>query len=97
MRLVLGIRAQPPTGATAAKWLPGTGRYSVTVRRAGAPKLTAPLAGQLILDIRHFINKLFPATLTALNDIMQLTPFAACARLHRGLRETIACQPAVEF
>jgi len=24
--------------------------------------------------VRRFINKLFPATLTALNDIMQLTP-----------------------
>lgn len=70
----LGIRAQPPIGATAAKWLPGTGRYSVTVRRAGAPKPTDPLAGQLILDTRRFINKLFPATLIALNDIMQLTP-----------------------
>lgn len=70
----LGIRAQPPTGATAAKWLPGTGRYSVTVRRAGASKPTDPFAGQLVLDIRRFINKLFPAALTALNDIMQLTP-----------------------
>ncbi|MBP2325340.1 hypothetical protein JOF56_005725 [Kibdelosporangium banguiense] len=57
-----------------AKWLPGTGRYSVTVRRTGAPKPADPLAGQLVLDVRRFINKLFPAALTALNDIMQLTP-----------------------
>lgn len=70
----LGIRVQPPTGATAAKWLPGTGRYSITVRRAGAPKPTDPFAGQLVLDVRRFINKLFPAALTVLNDIMQLTP-----------------------
>jgi hypothetical protein len=70
----LGVRAQPPTGATAAKWLPGTGRYSITVRRTGAPKPADPLAGQLVVDVRRFINKLFPATLTALNDIMQLTP-----------------------
>lgn len=70
----LGIRIQPPTGATAAKWLPGTGRYSVTVRRTGAPKPADPLAGQLVLDVRRFINKLFPSAVTALNDIMQLTP-----------------------
>jgi hypothetical protein len=69
-----GIQAQPPTGATAAKWLPGTGRYSITVRRAGVPKPTNPLSGQLVLDVRRFINKLFPAALTALNEIMQLTP-----------------------
>lgn len=70
----LGIRTQPPTGATAAKWLPGTGRYRVTVRRMGAPKPADPLAGQLVVDVRRFINKLFPAILTALNEIMQLTP-----------------------
>ncbi len=70
----LGIRAQPPIGATAAKWLTGTGRYSVTVHRAGAPKPADPLVGRLVLDVRRFINRLFPATLTALNDIMQLTP-----------------------
>lgn len=70
---ILGIRVLPPGGATAAKWLAGTGRYSVTVRRAGAPKPTDPLMGQLTLDVRQFINKLFPAALTALNDIMRLT------------------------
>lgn len=70
----LGVRVQPPAGATAARWLPGTGRYTVTVRRAGAPKPADPLEGQLVLDVRRFINKLFPAVLTALNSIMQLTP-----------------------
>jgi hypothetical protein len=50
------------------------GRYSVTVQRTDVPKPADPLAGQLVLDIRRFINKLFPAALTALNDIMQLTP-----------------------
>jgi hypothetical protein len=70
----LGLRAQPPGGATAAKWLPGTGRYSVTVRRTGAPLPLDPLDGQLVLDVRPFINKIFPATLTTLNRIMQLTP-----------------------
>jgi hypothetical protein len=71
---MLGLRAQPPTGATAAKWLPGTGRYSITVRRADVPQPADPLVGQLVLDMRRFINKLFPAALTALNDIMRLTP-----------------------
>lgn len=70
----LGIRIQPQAGATAAKWLPGIGRYSVTVRRAGAPRSADPLIGHLVLDVRRFINKLFPAALTALNDIMRLTP-----------------------
>ena len=54
--------------------LPGTGRYSVTVRRMGAPKPADPLAGQLVLDVRRFVNKLFPAVLTALDNIMRLTP-----------------------
>jgi hypothetical protein len=70
----LGMRVQSPAGATAAKWLPGTGRSSVTVRRTGAPRPADPLVGQLVLDVRRFINKLLPAALTALNDIMQLTP-----------------------
>ena len=70
----LGVRVQPPTGATAARWLPGTGRYSVTARRTGAPKPADPLDGQLVLDVRRFINKLFPATLSVLNHIMELTP-----------------------
>ena len=33
-----------------------------------------PLEGQLVLDVRRFINKLFSAALTALNRVMQLTP-----------------------
>jgi hypothetical protein len=70
----LGVRVQPPAGATAGKWLPGTGRYNVTLRRAGAPKPADPLEGQLVLDVRRFINKLFPAALTALNGIMLRTP-----------------------
>jgi hypothetical protein len=70
----LGVRVQPPTGATATKWLSGTGHHSVTVRRAGAPKPADPLAGRLVLDVRRFVNKVFPATLAALDDIMQLTP-----------------------
>src|SRR5260370_18734817 len=69
----LGVRVQPPAGATAAKWLPGTGRSSVTVRRAGAPKPTDPFAGQGVLDVRRFINKLFPAALAAVPNIMHLT------------------------
>jgi hypothetical protein len=70
----LGVIVQHPGGATAGKWLPGTGRYSVTVQRTGAPKPTDPLDGQLILDVRRLVNKLFPACLTDLNTIMQLTP-----------------------
>jgi len=84
---VLGIRVQPPTGATAAKWLPGTGRYSVTVRRTGAPKPADPLAGQLVLDVRRFINKLLPAALTALNDIMRLTPLKQVPGYTEALEE----------
>lgn len=70
----LGIGVQPPAGATAARWLPGTGRHSVIVRRKGAPKPADPLAGNLVLDVRRFINRLFPAVLTLLNGIMRLTP-----------------------
>lgn len=53
----MGIRALPTPSATAAKWLPGTGRYSVALRRAGAPRSADPLEGQLVLDVRRFINK----------------------------------------
>jgi hypothetical protein len=69
----LGILVRPPGGATAGKWLPGTGRYSVTVRRTSAPKPADPLAGQLLVGVRRLVNKVFPAALTALNDIMELT------------------------
>lgn len=70
----LGVKVQPPGGATAGKWLPGTGRYNVTVRRTGAPKPADPLDGTLILDVRRLVNALFPACLNDLNTIMQLTP-----------------------
>jgi len=70
----LGIRVQPPGGATVGKWLEGTGRYSVTVRRTGAPRPTDPLDGQLTIDVRRLINKLFPATLQWLDSIMTLAP-----------------------
>lgn len=70
----LGIRVLPPIGATAHKWLPGTGHKSVTVRRKGAPVPGDPLAGQLAIDVREFIGMIFPACLTALNEVMRLTP-----------------------
>lgn len=69
-----GIRALPRGGATASRWLPGTGRRSVTVRRKGSPAPADPLAGQLAIDVRLFIGKIFPASLTALNEIMRLVP-----------------------
>jgi len=70
----LGIRVSPPGGVTASKWLPGTGRQSVTVRRTGAPLPADPLEGELVMNVRAFIGKIFPACLTALNEIMLLTP-----------------------
>jgi hypothetical protein len=70
----LGIRVQPPGGATAGRWLGGTGRYSVTVRRSSAPRLVDPLDGHLVVDVRQFANRIFPATLQGLNSIMRLTP-----------------------
>jgi hypothetical protein len=73
----LGVRAISPTGATAAKWLPGTGRRTVTVGRTGATKAADPLDGRLTFDVRRFVNKLFPACLTAVNEIMRLVPLNA--------------------
>ena len=73
-REALGVRALPLTGVTAAKWLPGTGRYSVTVRRTADPGPIDPLAGQLAIDIRVFLGKIFPVCLAALNEIMRLVP-----------------------
>jgi hypothetical protein len=70
----LGIRVQPPGGATAGKWLPGVGRHSVTVRRAGAPRPADPLQGELVVEVRQLINKMFPTSLIILNQIIQLTP-----------------------
>ena len=70
----LGIRVSPPGGVTASKWLPGTGRRSITVRRTGAPVPADPLEGELAIDVRAFMGKVFPACLTALNEIMLLAP-----------------------
>ncbi|WP_146064906.1 hypothetical protein [Streptomyces sp. SM1] len=70
----MGIRMLPPTGATATKWLPGVGRYSVTVRRTGAPVPEDPFEGMAVLDVRRFLNRIFPATVGALNEIMKFTP-----------------------
>jgi hypothetical protein len=70
----LGVKVQPPGGATQGKWLPGTGRYSVTVRRTGAPRPVDPLEGTLVLNVQQLVNKLFPACLSDLNAIIRLTP-----------------------
>jgi hypothetical protein len=70
----LGIRVRPPGGVTASKWLPGTGRCSVTARRKGAPTPADPLEGELVIDVRAFIGKVFSACLAALNEIMLLVP-----------------------
>jgi hypothetical protein len=70
----LGAKVQPAGGATQGKWLPGTGRYSVTVRRTGAPRPADPLDGTLVFDVRPLVNKLFPACLSDLNAIMRLAP-----------------------
>lgn len=83
----LGVRVQPPGGATATRWLPGTGHRSVTLRRAGAPVSADALEGQLVLDVRRFINKVFPAALTALNGIMQRTPLEQVPGYTRALEE----------
>jgi hypothetical protein len=72
----LGVTVQPPGGATAGKWLPGTGRHSVTVRRTGAPKPADPLQGRLVLEARRLVNKLFSACLNDLDQIMRLTPLS---------------------
>ena len=71
--------------ATAAKWLPGTGRYTVTARRTGAPRPTDPLEGTVIFEARHLINKLFPACLSALDQIMLHTPLTNVPGYHPGL------------
>ncbi|WP_203794660.1 hypothetical protein, partial [Actinoplanes derwentensis] len=43
-------------------------------RRTGAPRPADPLDGELVLDVRQLVNKLFPACLGALNRIMQHLP-----------------------
>jgi hypothetical protein len=75
----LGVRVQQRTGVTASKWLRGVGRYSVHVNRVGAPKNPDPLSGVLTIDARAFTNKIFPAALSVLNNIMSLTPLTAVA------------------
>ena len=69
-----GIRVCPPGGTTASKWLPGTGRRSVTLRRTGAPPPADPLDGEVAIDVQAFIGRVFPACLDALNQIMGLVP-----------------------
>jgi hypothetical protein len=56
--------------------MPGVGRYTVTVRRTGAPRPADPLDGTLVLDVRQLVNKLFPACLSVLNTIMQYLPLS---------------------
>lgn len=70
----LHIRIRSRSGATASKWLPGTGRYTVHVTRSSAPRDTDSLAGELAIDVRGFLNRVFPAVLEALNEIMTRTP-----------------------
>lgn len=67
-------RSNRQGGATQGKWMPGVGRYTVTVRRTGAPRPTDPLDGMLVLDVRQLVNKLFPTCLNILNTIMQHLP-----------------------
>lgn len=90
----LGIRVLPPGGATAAKWLPGTGRRTVTVRRKGAPAPADPLDGELALDVRAFVGRIFPACLAALDGIMRLVPLTMIPGYTRALDDPPrACLP----
>lgn len=70
----LGVKVLPSGGVTQGAWLPGVGRHSVTVRRTGASRPADPLDGTLVLDARSVVNKLFPASLIALNTIMKHLP-----------------------
>ena len=72
----LGIHRILPGGATAHKWLDGVGRYTVTVRRSGAPRPTDPLDGELTLDPGQFLNWMFQDCISDLDQIMNLTPLA---------------------
>jgi hypothetical protein len=81
----LGILVQPPGAVTASKWLPGTGRYSFTARRAGAPRPADPLEGTLVFEARLLTTRLFPACLSALDQIMLLTPLTGVPGFHPGL------------
>lgn len=42
--------------------------------QTGGPGPADPLDGELVLDVRQLVNKLFPACLSALNTIMQHLP-----------------------
>jgi hypothetical protein len=92
----LGVKVQPPGGVTQGKWLPGVGRYSVTVRRTGAPRPADPLDGKLVLDVRRLVNKLFPACLTALDTIMKHLPLTTVpgynANVHNPSRVNLPWQ-----
>jgi hypothetical protein len=70
----LGIHPLPVPGAVSSKWLPGVGRNTVRVMRSGAPSHPDPLSGELGLDVRTFLNRIFPAALAALDQVMALTP-----------------------
>jgi hypothetical protein len=50
-------QAPGPAAGDAAR--PGIGRYSVTIRRTGAPRPADLLGGTLVLDVRQLVNKLF--------------------------------------
>lgn len=91
----LGVHVQPKAGVTTSKWLPGVGRYSVYVRRVGAPKNPDPMSGVLAIDGRAFTNKVFPAALSALNYIMSLTPVDGRRWVHEGLGHSITDESAV--
>lgn len=75
----LGVKVQPPCGVIQSKRLSGDGRVSITVR-APAPQPTDPLDGRLVLDVRQLVNKLFPASLSALNTIMKHMPLTNLPR-----------------
>src|SRR5260370_38267303 len=62
----LGVRVQPPAGATAAKWLRGTGRPSVPIRPAAGPTPPAPSARHAVLAAPPSSTKPFPAALHAI-------------------------------
>jgi hypothetical protein len=55
------------------------------VRRTGAPRPADPLEGTLIFEGRQLINKLFPACLSALDQIMLRTPLTGVPGYHPGL------------
>jgi hypothetical protein len=74
----LHIHIRSRSGAVAGKWLAGTGRHTVRVTRVGAPPDPDPLSGELMIDIRGFLNRIFPASIDALDGIMNSTPLDKC-------------------